>query len=355
MPRNFDGSTGYIWSNVAGGAAVSAYPCSIAVWIKPDINTPLQSAAGVSNSGSATPFIIAGVSDAGKAIAQARQDDGNQVLATGTTTLSVGTEYCLVATFTSNGTPKIYLYQGGAGGLENTGSAATGNLAITVTSTDIGALVRNGAQFFFDGLVGHAAFWDTEIDSSVCAALGAGADPSDYSPTHYFTVNTNADPELDEIPGSPSISLSLFGTAPFATPDFPVGVSPQLLAPIQDISAGTWLPSAGSPAELWQMIDGEKSPDSDYDYTTSAGTMEVKLSPGSTPSLQTGHTLRYRLRGNGTCDALVKLKCGSTVIAQWTESNVPAVDTDYSHTLDSSPSFSITDYTDLRISVEAIP
>jgi hypothetical protein len=129
----------------------------------------------------------------------------------------------------------------------------------------------------------------------------------------------------------------------------------QLLSPIQDISAGTWLPSSGSPAELWQMIDGEKSPDTDYDYTTAAGTMEVKFASGSTPSLQSGHTLRYRLRGNGTCDALVKLKCGSTVIAQWTETNVPAVDTDYSHTLDSSPSFTISDYTDLRISVEAVP
>jgi hypothetical protein len=129
----------------------------------------------------------------------------------------------------------------------------------------------------------------------------------------------------------------------------------QFLAPVSDISAGTWLTSSGSPAELWQMIDGEKSPDTDYDYTTSAGTMEVKFAPGSTPSLQTGHTLRYRLRGNGTCDALVKLKVGTTVLAQWTETNVPAVDTDYSHTLDSSPSFTISDYTDLRISVEAVP
>jgi hypothetical protein len=129
----------------------------------------------------------------------------------------------------------------------------------------------------------------------------------------------------------------------------------QLLSPIQDIATGTWLPSSGSPAELWQMIDGEKSPDSDYDYTTAAGTMEVKFGPGSTPTLQTGHTLRYRLRGNGTCDALVKLKVGSTVLAQWTETNVPAVDTDYSHTLDSSPSFTISDYSDLRISVEAVP
>jgi hypothetical protein len=131
--------------------------------------------------------------------------------------------------------------------------------------------------------------------------------------------------------------------------------NPQLLLTIQDISAGPWLPSSGSPAELWQMIDGEESPDFDYDYTTSAGTMEVKFAPGSTPSVQTGHTLRYRLRGNGTCDAVIKLKVGTTVIAQWTETNVPAIDTDYEHTLDSSPSFTISDYTDLRISVEAVP
>jgi hypothetical protein len=129
----------------------------------------------------------------------------------------------------------------------------------------------------------------------------------------------------------------------------------QLLSPVSDISAGTWLPSSGSPAELWEMLDGEKSPDDDYCYTTSAGTMEVKFAPGGVPSVLTGHTLRYRLRGNGTCDALVKLKVGSTVLAQWTETNVPAVDTEYEHTLDSSPSFTISDYSDLRISVEAVP
>jgi hypothetical protein len=146
-------------------------------------------------------------------------------------------------------------------------------------------------------------------------------------------------------------------TANFTPPSLPLSGSdtPQLLAPIQDISAGPWLPSSGSPAELWQMVDGEESPDFDYDYTTSAGTMEVKFAPGSTPSVQTGHTLRYRLRGNGTCDAVVKLKQGTTVLAQWTETNVPATDTDYEHTLDSSPSFTISDYTDLRISVEAVP
>lgn len=129
----------------------------------------------------------------------------------------------------------------------------------------------------------------------------------------------------------------------------------QFLAPVQDISSGPWLPSAGSPAELWQMLDGDKSPDDDYCYTTSAGEMEVKFSPGSTPTVQTGHKVRYRLRGNGSTDALVKLKQGSTVIAQWTETNVPDVDTDYERTLDASPSFTITDYSDLRLSVEAIP
>src|SRR6185503_12381534 len=100
-------------------------------------------------------------------------------------------------------------------------------------------------------------------------------------------------------------------TGAFTPPSLPLsggGGSAQLLAPIQDISAGTWLPSAGSPAELWQMIDGEKSPDTDYAYTTQAGTMEVKFAPGGAPAVLTGHTLRYRLLGNGTTDALVKLK-----------------------------------------------
>jgi hypothetical protein len=86
----------------------------------------------------------------------------------------------------------------------------------------------------------------------------------------------------------------------------------QLLAPIQDISAGPWLPSSGSPALLFEMLDGEKSPDTDYAFTASLGTMEVKFAPGGTPSLQTGHVLRYRLRGDGSTDAVIKLKCGST-------------------------------------------
>jgi hypothetical protein len=199
----------------------------------------------------------------------------------------------------------------------------SGSLATDGTGTDSG----NGSNGRFVGTVGVIA--------------AQGSQPAKYHIVCLFQAELSTT-ELQ------SLHDDWFGTL------FESG-SAQLLAPISDISAGTWLTSSGSPAELWQMLDDEKSPDSDYAYTTAAGTMEVKFAPGGAPAVLTGHTLRYRLRGNGTCDALVKLKCGTTVLAQWTETNVPAVDTDYERTLDSSPSFTISDYSDLRISVEAVP
>jgi hypothetical protein len=244
---------------------------------------------------------------------------------------------------------------------DNLHASALGNLTAGTTALPTNGTTKfsagyvhnhSGTERYFYGLDGGALATDgTGADDGRGAAnapmLGIGGVSGGHNlPAKYFIVAV-FDRELTTVEFQ-SLHTDWFGTL------FESG-EVQLLAPIQDISAGTWLTSSGSPAELWQMIDGEKSPDTDYDYTTSAGTMEVKFAPGSTPSLQTGHTLRYRLRGNGTCDALVKLKVGSTVLAQWTETNVPAVDTDYSHTLDSSPSFTISDYTDLRISVEAVP
>jgi hypothetical protein len=216
----------------------------------------------------------------------------------------------------------------------NMAGVATGTVDV---ASDTDELVMGGTNAN-NNITAVGAGQTKRLEQSLNGAEAWGSTEAGASPTVTHSYTASGDGFWAVIAGS-----------------FAAGGAVQLLAPASDISAGTWLPSAGSPAELWQMIDGEKSPDSDYDYTTSAGTMEVKFAPGSTPTLQTGHTLRYRLRGNGTCDALVKLKVGSTVLAQWTETNVPAVDTDYSHTLDSSPSFTISDYTDLRISVEAVP
>ncbi len=128
-------------------------------------------------------------------------------------------------------------------------------------------------------------------------------------------------------------------------------VPPQLLAPASDISAGAWLPSTGT--DLFAMIDESSASDADYDYTDSLSTMEVKFAAGSDPSSSGGHVLRYRLRGDGTTDAVVTLKQGTTTIATWTETNVPTSATTFEHTLSGAEADSITDYTNLRLSVQA--
>lgn len=168
------------------------------------------------------------------------------------------------------------------------------------------------------------------------------------------TVEIDADDEL-----SYGIDEGTSGSATFkgiGITLLPISGPAQYLYPIQDISSGSWMASAGSPAALWDMIDGGNSPDSvDWAYTLEPTTMEVKFSPGNTPTIQTGHKLKYRLRGFGNPlypNVLVKLKFGSTVVSQWTETNVPSTFTDYERTLDSSPSFTISDYQDLRMTIE---
>lgn len=219
MPRNFDGSTGYLQANTP---AVTGFPCSICAWIDPDTVGAAMHVAGVAD-GNPLPIIRLHIDDTGKPIAQCRSDAGDQSNAVGTTTLNTtSTEYCLVGTFASNGTAKIYVFTGGSGGLEGTGSAP-GSTTITPGVTSVGVFSRSGLEAYFDGRIGHVAFWNAELDSTQAAQLGSGTNPEDVAggPVHYWTVDTNADPENDEILVS-SINLGVNGTCPRTTPDFPV-------------------------------------------------------------------------------------------------------------------------------------
>jgi hypothetical protein len=125
----------------------------------------------------------------------------------------------------------------------------------------------------------------------------------------------------------------------------------QLAPPNVDVSAGAWVASAGS--ALYPTIDEETADDTDYIRTYSLSTAELKLPAFVDPGSAAGHTLRYRAKGDGSTDLVVRLKQGGTTIATWTETNVPSTETDYSHTLTSGEANSITDYEDLRISFEA--
>lgn len=118
----------------------------------------------------------------------------------------------------------------------------------------------------------------------------------------------------------------------------------QLLRPTSDISAGAWTPSTGT--DLFSMLDETPYNDADYIVTSSASSSEVKLGFGFDPLSSTGHTIRYRAKGNGTLT--VYLYQGTTLIA----SHVPTLTSGFqtfTFTLTSTEADSITSYTDLRL------
>lgn len=133
----------------------------------------------------------------------------------------------------------------------------------------------------------------------------------------------------------------------------------QSLKPISDRSLGAWLSSAGgSPTELWPSLDETSPADVDYVYTETASSFEVRLAPGSEPSVDTGHVIRLRFRGDGATPFTVTLLDNSVSpaleIATRSEiSPIPGTSfQEYVFTLSASEAGSIVSYTNLSVRVE---
>jgi hypothetical protein len=121
--------------------------------------------------------------------------------------------------------------------------------------------------------------------------------------------------------------------------------------PDADITDGAWLPSTGS--DLYSMLDEVTYDDTDYIYTASASTCEIRLSDPTDPGTSNGQILRYRAKSEDTSTLVAKLMQGSTTIATRTHTSVPGTWTEYTMTLTSGECDAITDYTDLRVKLEA--
>ena len=124
---------------------------------------------------------------------------------------------------------------------------------------------------------------------------------------------------------------------------------PQLLVPTADVSAGLWTPSSGS--DLYPMLDESVVDESDYIIASSQTYCEVKLATGVTPSVKTGHVVRYQLQSSN-CGIRVSLRQGASIIVQWDHYVVTS--TPFEQTLTTEQADSITNYADLRISFEVI-
>lgn len=127
----------------------------------------------------------------------------------------------------------------------------------------------------------------------------------------------------------------------------PVTVTTQKLAPVSDVSAGSWTPSSGT--DLYAMLDETAASDTDYIAATSATTCTLALASGSDPASSTGHILRYRLPpGSGTVS--VALKQGTTTIASWgPHTLIGTTAQTFAQTLTGGEADSITDYSALRV------
>ena len=122
--------------------------------------------------------------------------------------------------------------------------------------------------------------------------------------------------------------------------------TPQYLAPVSDVAAGSWLPSTGT--DLYAMLDESSYSDTDYIYATSATTATMAIASGGDPAVSTGHTLRYRLL-SGSGKIAVTLKQSSTTIASWGPHTLTGAAQDFAQTLTAGEADSITDYSALRV------
>lgn len=129
-----------------------------------------------------------------------------------------------------------------------------------------------------------------------------------------------------------------------------VTVITQKLAPVSDVSAGSWTPSSGS--DLYAMLDETAASDADYIQATSATTCTLALASGSDPSSSTGHILRYRLLA-GSGQVTATLKQGTTTIASFGPHTLTGAAQDFAQTLSAGQADSITDYSALRVEFTA--
>lgn len=124
--------------------------------------------------------------------------------------------------------------------------------------------------------------------------------------------------------------------------------TPVKLRPSADITVGSWAPSTGT--SLFAVLDESSPDDGDYVSITGTGTFEIQLTVGVDPTASYGHTVRYRIQGDGAKTFTVRLIQGTTIISTDPTVRVPPAGswTTYEWTLTAGEANAISNYADLR-------
>ena len=133
------------------------------------------------------------------------------------------------------------------------------------------------------------------------------------------------------------------------------------IRPDGDQSIGQWTDELGGTTNIYQSID-EPAPPIDSDYIQSPFAPQTQsyictLSDALDPGLDTGHTLSYRYRKfpvtNQQVDLTAVFLQGAVELTSWTHVNVSSGWITANQLIPSGIVANITDYTDLRLELEA--
>jgi len=129
------------------------------------------------------------------------------------------------------------------------------------------------------------------------------------------------------------------------------------LAPDADDSVGSWTnETAGT--TLYTSVDEASSDDTDFIKSPNNPSTSICRLRLSDPSGAMGDTMTVAVRckaSAGTVNLAIRLKEGSTVRAQWTDTGLSTAWTTVTHNLTSGERASITDFTNLYVELEANP
>lgn len=157
-------------------------------------------------------------------------------------------------------------------------------------------------------------------------------------------------------PASGPATIALATAALLANGQALTVVLPQSARPISDITKGGWTASSGT--DLYAMLDESYPSDADYIRSASnptADLCEVRLATLNDPLVGTGHKVKYRVdrEGDATTQIVFYLMEGATQRATWTVVNAPGDPTDGEYALSEAEANAISDYSNLRVRIEA--
>lgn len=173
----FNGSSSIIEKS---SSVVSAYPFSVAAWIKPDAGLPSTAAFAVGGIGSATTARLSLTDPSGTAgnnvvSVQSTNAAGTTATGAGPTNWTPGAWALVVGVWAASNSRKAYFDT--TAGTTNTGGSSTDLTSYSRTNFG-GSYVGGSLGRFFTGKMAYMGMWNVALDATDVANLHGGALPT---------------------------------------------------------------------------------------------------------------------------------------------------------------------------------